>query len=466
MSGRLIKGKTEMEFEVIVIGSGPGGYTSAIRASQLGAKVAVIEKGELGGVCLNSGCIPAKTLIASADFYSKLNKAKEFGVNANGIKIDYPAVIERKEKIIKKLRTGIAGLFKSYNIELIKGNAVFANPNQINVSGQVVSFKKCIIATGSQTIMLPNIKVDGNTVLTSTELLSLKQIPSSLLVIGGGVIGIEFASLFNQLGSKVTVVELLPRILATEDEEISQVITKILKSKGVEILTGSKLVSISGNNAHIEKPDGKAQISAEKILLCVGRKPVYDGLGLEKAGILIENGRIKVNEKMETNVSGIYAIGDAVSKYLLAYVASAEGIVAAENAYGVESAIDYGIIPTCIFTHPEISKVGLTELEAKEKGYKIKIGRFPFMASGRAMILDETEGMVKTVADEKTNAVLGVHIIGPSATEIIHTPAMAIKMEVTTEEFIRIIFSHPSLSEAILESVHDAHKQAIDLPKK
>ncbi|MFH1824947.1 MAG: dihydrolipoyl dehydrogenase [Candidatus Firestonebacteria bacterium] len=464
-----------MEYDIAVIGSGPGGYVSAIRAAQLGAKVVVIEKGDIGGVCVNEGCIPTKTLVASAEFYNKLTKAKEFGIDVKEFKIDFPTVIQRKERIIRRLQLGINSLFKSYNIEIIKGEARFLNKNQLEVIGdlknQKVEFKHCIIATGSKSGTLPDIKPDGNIILSTSDMLSVEQIPASLLIIGGGVIGVEFASLFNRLGSKVTIVEILPRILINEDEEISLIITNMLKKRGVEILTNSKVVPragawIEGNDIEIEKPDGKSKMQIEKVLVCVGRIPVYENLGLENAGVFYDKNGIKVNDRMETNIGGVYAIGDVTGKYFLAYVSSAEGIVAAENACGLDSKIDYKIIPKSIFTSPEIGSIGLTETEAKDKGCSVKIGRFPFFANGRAVISGETEGIVKVIVDKNTNHILGVHIIGPEATELIHIAAMAMKANLKVEEFQRILFSHPTLSETILESVHDADKKAIDLPNK
>src|SRR3989339_362767 len=384
------------EFDLVVIGSGPGGYQSAIRAAQLKAKVAVIEKADIGGVCLNSGCIPTKTLIASAEFMSGLKKAKEFGIEISGAKLDFSAVSARKGKIVKKLQLGIGGILKSYNIEIIKREAGFISGNDIKIYGNpdtpMVRFKKCIIATGSKTALIPGINIDGNIVVSSTELLNLTEVPESLLVIGGGVIGTEFGSLFNRLGSKVTIVEALPKILANQDEDVSNAMTLSLKKKGAEILTSAKLLGVKGNTAEVETPEGKKQISAAKILICVGRKASYEGLGLENAGVVLENG--------------------------------------------------------------------------KNKGIAVKTGKFPFSASGRAGILAETEGFTKVIVDAKTDGILGVHILGPEATELIHTAAMAVKMECTTAEFKRIAFNHPTLSETLLEAAHDVHKEAIDYPKR
>lgn len=455
-----------MTYDLLVIGAGPGGYVAAIRAAQLGTKVAIIEKEEFGGTCLNHGCIPTKALLASADVYHKIGRARDFGITVDNFSIDFGAVIDRKDRMVKRLRMGIGSILKSYNIEVIKGTASFTGGSSVMAGDQFISFKKCIIATGSVSANIPGLATDGQNIITSTEILNMKQLPASLLIIGGGVIGIEFASLFSRLGVKVTVVEALNKILPFEDEEIASSMSSLLTKKGVEIHTGAKVLKLSGTTAEVEKAGQKLSITAEKILVSIGRKPNYEGLGLEKAGIVMEKNRIKVNEKLETNVRGIYAIGDAASKYMLAYVASAEGIVAAENACGKDSKIDHKIIPTCVFTSPEIAHVGLTEAEAKEKGLKYRVGKFPFAASGRAQILGETEGFIKVLIDEKTDGFLGVHIIGPEATEIIHSGSIAMKLETTTKEMERIIFNHPTLSEGLMEAAHDAHKEAIDLPKR
>ncbi|MFH1073705.1 MAG: dihydrolipoyl dehydrogenase [Candidatus Firestonebacteria bacterium] len=455
-----------MNYDVLVIGGGPGGYVAAIRAAQLGAKVAIVEKEELGGTCLNHGCIPTKALLSSANIYHKLGRAKDFGIIVQGFSIDFNAVIDRKDRLVKRLRMGIGSILKSYNIELIKGAASFTGGSSVMAGDKFISFKKCIIATGSVAADIPGLATNGKNIITSTEILNMKELPSSLLIIGGGVIGIEFASLFSRIGVKVTVVEALNKILPFEDPEIASAMTSHLAKKGVEIHTGAKVLKITGTTAEVEKSGEKLSLTADKILIAAGRKPNYEGLGLEKAGIALENKRIKINDKLETNIRGVYAIGDAASKYMLAYVASAEGIIAAENACGKDSKIDHKIIPTCVFTAPEIAHVGLTETEAKEKGLNYKIGRFPFAASGRAQILNETEGFIKVLIDEKTDGLLGVHIIGPEATEIIHSGSIAMKLETTTKELERIIFNHPTLSEGLMEAAHDAHKEAIDLPKR
>lgn len=458
-----------LDFDVVVIGSGPGGYTAAVRASQLGGKVAMVEKGELGGVCLNEGCIPAKTLIATADLFGKIRKAGELGISVDNARIDYPAVIDRKERVMKRLRAGIAALFRSHGITLIKGSASFASRDRLIIDGDPASeirFKSCVAAAGSKPLSPPGIVTDGRTVVTTSELLNMRRIPSSLLIVGGGVIGMEFASLFNLLGAKVTVVEVLPRILANMDEEISAMALGTMRKRGVEILTGSKITGIQGNAAEVAKPEGSERIEAEIIVVCAGRAPNLGGLGLENAGIGVDGGMVKVNGKMQTTTDGIYAVGDLTGKHYLAYTASAQGIAAAENAMGIESAVDYRVIPSCVFTSPEIGVAGLTEAGAKAQGRPVRVGRFPFAANGRAVILGETEGMVKVVTDEETGRILGVHMMGPESAEMIHTAVMAMKMGATAGEFQRILFGHPTLSEAMLGSVDDARKGAVDLPKR
>ncbi|OGS19458.1 MAG: dihydrolipoyl dehydrogenase [Elusimicrobia bacterium RIFOXYA2_FULL_40_6] len=444
----------EKNYELIIIGAGPGGYVAAIRAAQLGAKVLVIEKDELGGTCLNRGCIPTKALVASASVLLTARRAGQFGIKAENISADIIAIIERKNKIVKQFRMGIAGIFKSYNIESVKGNAVFTANNELDISGEKVSFKKCIIATGSKPSTIPGVTVDGSKIITSDHILDIQSIPSTLLIIGSGAIGIEFACIFNALGTKVTIVEMLPRIMPNEDEEISDKFKQLLVRDGIEIKTEYKVTS-------------EELANYEKVLVSTGRKPITENLGLEKAGIkLIERGFIAVNDKMETNVSGVYAVGDVAGGVLLAHKASQEGIVAAENACGKDSRADYSIIPGCVYSIPEVSSVGLSEKKAIEKGYEVGVGRFPFAACGRAITLGETKGFAKIIVDLKTDIILGVHIIGAEASELIAEAVLAVKLKATTKDLTRIIHAHPTMAEAVFEAAHDVHKQAIDLPKR
>ncbi|OGS28175.1 MAG: dihydrolipoyl dehydrogenase [Elusimicrobia bacterium RIFOXYB2_FULL_48_7] len=445
------------EYELIVIGAGPGGYVAAIRAAQLGAKVLVVEKDEIGGTCLNRGCIPTKAMVASAGVLLSAKKAGQYGIKAENISADINAVIERKNKIIGQFRMGIGGIFKSYGIESVKGSAVFVSGSELDISGEKTAFKKCIIAAGSVPSSIPGIVVDGEKIITSDHILDIKQVPATLLIIGSGAIGIEFACIFSAFGTKVTVVEVLPRILPNEDEEISEKFRQLLIRDGIEIKVNYKVA-----------PEELANY--EKVLVSAGRKPSTAGLGLEKAGIkLSERGFIPVNDRMETDIAGIYATGDAVGGIMLAHKASQEGIVAAENACGNASSgsrIDYSVIPSCIYSIPEVASVGLSDKKAIEKGYEVIVGKFPFAASGRAVTLGETKGFVKVIIDKKTDIILGASIIGAEASELIAEVALAVKMKATTKDLIRIAHAHPTLAEAFFEAAHDAHKEAVDLPKK
>lgn len=457
------------EFDVLVIGAGPGGYTAAIRAAQLGGKVAIIEKQDLGGTCLNKGCIPTKALIASVHTLHCLKKAEEFGIIAKNVKIDFSAIMTRKERIVKRLRTGIKNLLKSYHIEVIKGQAYFVSPSTIKIEDKTLDIKKCIIATGSVISEMLGIKIDGQNIITSDDVIELEQIPSSLLIVGGGVIGLEFACIFQGLGSKVTIAEALSSILSSEDREISKALKSILAKRGMDIKTKTTVKEINLKDGKVEvilnSGENIEKILVEKVVITIGRKPQINNLGLENAGIFCEDGRIVVNNKMETNINGIYAIGDVIGGPFLAHKASAEGIVAAENALGRKTLIDYRAIPRCIFTIPEIASVGISEEEAKKKGYKVAIGKFPFMANGKAITTGDTTGFVKVVVDRETNAILGIHILGLQATELITQASLAIRLGCTINELNRIIYPHPTLSEAIWEAAQDVYQKAIDLPK-
>lgn len=456
--------------KLIIIGAGPGGYVAALRAAQLGAKVTVIEKEAVGGTCLNWGCIPTKTLLASVETLSLMKEAGKLGIKAEGITPDFPAITARKEKIIANLRKGIEFLFKNKQVELIQGTAKVLAPGKVAVTKtdgtrEELTADKIIIASGSESAQPSFFPFDSERVITSKEILSLTCIPESLLIVGAGAIGAEFACIFSVLGTKVTIVEMLPHVLPTEDTEIAREFEKQLKRKRIKVHTGTKIsqMEVTGGKVTSTLSSGEA-VETEKALIAVGRKLNSQGLGLEEAGIKTEQGKILVNKQMETNVREIYAIGDVVGGALLAHKASAEGIIAAENACGEKTVMDYQAIPGCIFTLPEVASVGLTEQQAQEKGKKIRIGKFPFRALGKAQALGQVEGMVKIIADEATDKILGIHIIGPHATDLIAEGVLAIKQGLTARDMGNVIHAHPTLAEGIMEAAHAIHGRAIHLP--
>jgi len=463
-----------MKYDAVIIGSGPGGYVAAIRCAQLGIKVCVIEKKEIGGTCLNIGCIPTKSLVCSANLYSIIKKSDKFGIHTDNVSFNWTEIQNRKNRIVKQLRDGIKTLFKSHGIELIKGEAKSLGKESVSVvtdTGQItVESKNIIIATGSVPATIPGITVDGKYVITSDELLSVTELPESILIVGGGVIGVEFACILNNLGVKVTVIEMLDRIIPTEDTEISGLLKQFLIKDGIDIRVSTvlKKVDIKDNTVEATVCSESKQeiIKVDKILIATGRIPSLHGLDISSVNIKTDKNRIIVNNRMQTNIEGVYAVGDITGGILLAHVASAEGIVAAENIAGLDSVIDCKIVPNCIFTSPEVASVGLTESKAISAGYKIKSGKFPFIANSRAITMDETRGLIKVIVDSQTESIIGIHIIGPEATELIMQGSLALKLETIPEEFKRIIYAHPTLSESVLESVHDVNKEAIDLPKK
>lgn len=469
MEGYTISVK-ERNADLTVIGAGPGGYVSAIRAAQLGGKVVLVEREEVGGVCLNKGCIPTKTLLRTTELLTLLSKAKDFGVDIDNWSIDFKKMLLRKNQIVKRLVMGVKTLLKKNGVELVYGFARIKKSGEIKVlrndgGMEVIKSKKIILATGSKPVKPPIPGVDFDGVLTSDDVFKLESLPQSLLIVGGGPVGLEFAQIFSSLGVEVTVVEILPHLLPNEDEEIGLMLHKIMEKKGVKVFVNTKVTKIDERKdekqVYLLGKSGEEVKKAEKVLLAVGRTPNIEGLGLDSIGVDFDKRGILANNKMETNISGIYAAGDVAGKFLLAHTASEEGVVAAENALGYERRINYRAIPRCIFTVPEVACVGLTEKQAREAGYNLKIGRFPFLASGRALTMDETDGFVKVLIDSNTDEILGIHIIGPLASELVSEAVLAINLEATTKEIIDTIHAHPTLAEALREAVLDAEKRAI-----
>ena len=455
-------------YDVGIIGGGPGGYVAAIKAAQLGGSVCLIEKGAWGGTCLNRGCIPTKTLFAVANLATQVQEASAFGVNINGdATIDYPQVLTHKTSVIQQLTGGIAQLLKANGVDTFNGTATLIDRNTIVVSKpdgttEQLDAKNIIIATGSEPAEPPVFEIDENQVLTTTGILNLTELPESLLIVGGGVSGCEFASIFNALGCHVTVLELLPTILATEDVHVIRHIQLFMKRKGITIHTGAKLTHVKKSDASVTAVlESGEELTAEKMLISIGRRYNTDGIGLEKVGVRTEAGKIVVDPQMQTNVAGIYAVGDVASRYLLAHVASAEGKVAAQNCLGDSVEMDYQVIPWCVFTLPEIGHVGMTEKEATDEGYDVKIGRFPYAANGKALGLRETDGFVKTVSDSDSGDILGVHIVGAHASTLIHEAAVAIRTGATTMDIAGTVHAHPTLAEMVMESAEAAYDRAI-----
>jgi dihydrolipoamide dehydrogenase len=449
------------EIEVVIIGGGLGGYVAAIKAAQLGLKVVLVEKDKLGGVCLNWGCIPTKALVSTAELLNNLQRAGEFGIQVKDYSFDFPAIMKRKDMITKRLTSGVEQLMKANRVKVIKGEGQIIEPGTVEVTvtageKEMIKSKNIMIATGSKVMRLPIPGIDNEGVITSDGALSLSELPSRMVIIGGGVVGIEFAGIFKALGVEVTVVEMLPRILLPIDEEIALRLTQVLKRKGIEILTDCKVREIKKNNQNLEvlisTNHGEEKIETEKVLLAAGRVPELGNIDVQRLGIELDKGAIKVDEKMSTNIPGIYAVGDVVGKIMLAHVASREGIVAVENISGTEVLMDYKVVPNCVFSMPEVASVGLTEEEARKENHNIKVSKFPFIANGKALSMGETEGMVKIIADADTSELLGFHILGAHASDLIAEGTLALSVEATAFEIVNTIHAHPTLSEAIAEA--------------
>lgn len=464
------------QFDIAIIGSGPGGYVAAIRAGQLGLKTALVEKdARFGGTCLHWGCIPTKALLFDAEVYDIFKNAREYGIECKGFSVDWAAVLERKRKIVTKLAKGVEYLLKKNRVETIQGYGRLAGPGRIGVTdakgqSREITARKIVLATGSEAKMLPGLTADSKSIFTNKEILELKTIPKSMMIIGAGAVGVEFASIFHRFGTKVTVLEVLPRIVPLEDEEISAQLEKSFGKRGIQVRAAAKVEKVAqsprGVSVRYSAADGKSQtLDADTLLVAVGRAPNTAGLGLEKTRVKMERGFVKVDPYMQTGEPGVYAIGDIVAgSPLLAHVGEMEGIVAVTHAAGKSAEpINYQQVPNCTYCEPEISSVGLTEHQARDAGYKVRVGKFPFSANSKAEILGVREGWVKIVSDETYGEILGVHMIGPRVTEMIAEAVVAMRLEGTVEDLAHTIHPHPTLTEAVLEASHAAHDGAIHI---
>ncbi len=465
----------EHDVDVCVIGTGPGGYVAAIRGAQLGLKVAVVEREELGGVCLNRGCIPTKAMLRSADLLTTFMHSADFGILAENVRVDYAKVLARKDKVVKQLVGGVASLLESNGVQVIRGSGRLVERGKVVITGAneaTISAKDVIIATGSEPASLPIKGASGSGVIDSDGALELREVPQSMLVIGGGAVGAEWANIFGAFGSQVTLVEMLPTLLPLEDEDMGRALARSLSRRGITVHTDAKLEEISDGDdgkkvGTLTLKDGKQErVAADMVLIGVGRKPNTEGLGLDDVGVKTDRrGFIEIDDQLRTSVPNVYAIGDVSGKQLLAHLASHQGITAMETIAGQDKTMDYKAVPSCTFTHPEVATVGLSEREARDKGYDVRVGKFPLAASGRAMTYGDTDGLVKVVADGKYGELLGVHIIGPSASDMIPEAVLGIRLEATLEDITGTIHAHPTMAESVMEAAWAASGAALHLPK-
>jgi dihydrolipoamide dehydrogenase len=456
------------KFDVAVIGGGPGGYVAAIRAAQLGMNVLVIEKEHLGGICLNWGCIPTKALLKSSEVLSTIQHAEDYGISVQNIKFDIKKMVERSRKVSNQLQNGVKGLLKKNKVTVVEGAAKLLGNNKISAAGKTFEAKNIIIATGARPRILKGLEPDGKNILTYKEAMLQDEVPQNLVVIGAGAIGIEFASFYNALGSKVTIVEMQNRILAQEDEEISDLAASAFQKQGIDIHTNALVKGLDKKPnqmlLNLEKNAKPLQLQADKVIVAVGVVGNVEDLGLENTKVKVQNNQIVVNEYLMTDNQGIYAIGDVISPPWLAHKASHEGILCAEHLAGHKIApIMRDNIPGCVYSNPQIASLGLTETKAKALGRKIKVGRFPFMANGKALALGQNSGLIKTIFDEQTGELLGAHMIGHEVTELIQSLVLAKTAELTEQEIMHTIFPHPTLSEMLHESVLNAFGKSIHI---
>jgi dihydrolipoamide dehydrogenase len=462
-----------MNYDIIVLGSGPGGYVAAIRASQLGFKVAIVEKESLGGVCLNWGCIPTKALLKSAQVFEYINHASEYGITVGAPKADFPNVVNRSREVANGMSKGVQFLMKKNKIDVINGFGKLKRGKVVEVTAEDGSkkdylAKNIIIATGARSRALPNLVQDGKNIIGYRDAMTLPTAPKSMIVVGTGAIGVEFAYFYQTMGTQVTLVEFAPNIVPREDEDVSKELAKIFKKKGLEIMTNSSVEKVNvgknGCEVIIKTADGEVKKECDIVLSAVGIQSNIEGIGLEELGIKLDKGKIVVDEYYKTNVDGIYAIGDVIDTPALAHVASAEGILCVEKLANMHvEPIDYTNIPGCTYCSPEIASVGLTEKEAKAKGYELKVGKFPFSASGKASAAGAKDGFVKMIFDAKYGELLGAHMIGMNVTEMIAEIVMAKKLETTGHEILKAVHPHPTMSEAVMEATAAAYGEVIHL---
>jgi dihydrolipoamide dehydrogenase len=461
------------EYDVIVVGAGPGGYVCAIRAAQLGKKTAIIDKEWLGGVCLNIGCVPSKSLLRNAEVAHTLQeRGKEFGFKIEGLTLDYTAAVKRSRQVSNRLTKGVGFLMKKNKIDVHMGEARFTGANGLEVTAedgttQQLQAKDIVLATGAHPMMIPGIEPDGTRVLTYREAILQEDLPKSVVIIGAGAIGLEFATIWNAYGVDVTLVEMLPRIAPLEDEDVSKELTKAYNKRGIKTLVGTRVESVEVLKTKVKVKvtgeGGEETLDADQALLATGFRPNTDGIGLDSAGVTLDDhGFPVIDDRMGTNIPGIWAIGDVTGKLMLAHVASAMGLVCAENIAGVETVVlDYEMMPRATYCQPQTASFGLTEAQAKERGYELKVGSFPFQANGKALGLGDYAGWVKLVTDSKYGEILGAHMIGPEVTELLPELTLAQMMELTPAEIARNVHAHPTLSEVLMEAAHDAEGHAV-----
>ena len=463
-----------MAEDLIIVGGGPGGYVAAVRAAQLGMNVALVERAELGGVCLNWGCIPTKALLRNAELYHLMRKGAEFGLHCDNLRFDFPQIIARSRQVADRLAKGVAFLMRKNKVRVVQGSGRLAGAGAVSVHDEAgnttatLSAPAVILAAGARPRALPGLPFDGTRVISSTEAMLLQEVPGSLAIIGAGAVGVEFAYLYNAFGSRVTLIEMLPQVLPVEDREISAALQKSLTAQGIDVLVESRVDGAEpagdGLQLQVATPQGARAVPADKVLVAIGVQGNVETLGLDAAGVSVEGGFVPVDAHCRTNVPGVYAIGDLNGQPCLAHVASAEGIAAVETIAGLDHpGVNYDNIPGCTYCHPQVASIGLTEQAAQDAGRRIRVGRFPFAASGKALAVGDSEGMVKVIFDADSDELLGTHIIGADATDLIAEAGIARTLETTHYEVLKTVHAHPTLSEAIMEAVGDAYDEAIHI---